>query len=84
MRRRFLVVQRIIVLTRHRAGYLLRENKDYGSELAFGSSLVLFAAASSRCIKTGWRAPVPLGLFATSSVASYYFLHKYRELNHGV
>lgn len=80
---RFLVVGRV-VLTRNLAGYLLRENKDYGSEVAFASSLVLFGAATSRCIKTNWRAPVPLGLFATGSVASYYFLTKYKELNHGV
>ncbi|KAJ4391950.1 hypothetical protein N0V93_005570 [Gnomoniopsis smithogilvyi] len=66
------------------AGYLLRENKDYGSELALGNSLVLVGAATSRCMKTGWRAPVPLGLFATGSLASYYFLRKYKELNHGV
>ncbi|KAJ4424277.1 hypothetical protein N0V82_000977 [Gnomoniopsis sp. IMI 355080] len=66
------------------AGYLLRENKDYGSELALGNSLALVGAATSRCMKTGWRAPVPLGLFATGSLASYYFLRKYKELNHGV
>lgn len=77
-------VARHVVLTQHRTGYLLRENKDYGSEVAFGSSLALFAAATSRCIKTNWRAPVPLGLFATSSVASWYFLKKYKELNYGV
>lgn len=75
-----------MVLTRHTrdTGYLLRQNKDYGSELAFGSSVVLFGAATSRCIKTGWRAPVPLGLFATGGLASYYFLNKYKELNFGV
>lgn len=65
-------------------GYLLRENKDYGSELALGNSIALVGAATSRCMKTGWRAPVPLGLFATGSLATYYFLKKYHDLNHGV
>lgn len=65
-------------------GYLLKENKDYGSELALGSSLTLVGAATSRCIKTNWKAPVPLGLFATGSLASWYFLKKYKELNYGV
>ncbi|PSS03835.1 transmembrane proteins 14C-domain-containing protein [Coniella lustricola] len=66
------------------AGYLLRNNKDYGSELALGNSLVLVGAATSRCIKTNWKAPVPLGLFATGSLATYYFLKKFKELNYGV
>ncbi|CAN8096573.1 unnamed protein product [Discula destructiva] len=66
------------------AGYLLRQNKNYGSELAAGSSIVLLGAATSRCMKTGWKAPVPLGLFATGSLASFYFVKKYRELNYGV
>ncbi|KAF3770044.1 hypothetical protein M406DRAFT_66492 [Cryphonectria parasitica EP155] len=65
-------------------GYLLRENKDYGSELALGNSIALVGAATSRCMKTNWRAPVPLGLFATGSLATYYFLKKYREFTHGV
>ncbi|KAL1873225.1 hypothetical protein Daus18300_004045 [Diaporthe australafricana] len=66
------------------AGYLLKENKDYGSELALGSSVTLLGAATSRCIKTNFRAPVPLGLFATGSLATYYFLKKYKEFTYGV
>ncbi|KAK7749655.1 hypothetical protein SLS53_000233 [Cytospora paraplurivora] len=66
------------------AGYLLKENKNYGAETALGSSIALFAAASSRCIKTKWKAPVPLGLFATGGLATYYFLKKYKEFNYGV
>ncbi|KAJ0116994.1 hypothetical protein J7T55_003409 [Diaporthe amygdali] len=66
------------------AGYLLKENKDYGSELALGSSVTLLGAATSRCIKTKFRAPVPLGLFATGGLATWYFFKKYREFNYGV
>lgn len=65
-------------------GYLLRENKDYGAEVALGSSVALVTAATSRCMKTKWRAPVPLGLFATGGLATWYFLKKYREFNYGV
>jgi uncharacterized membrane protein (UPF0136 family) len=66
------------------SGYLLKENKDYGSELALGSSVTLLGAATSRCIKTKFRAPVPLGLFATGGLATWYFFKKYREFNYGV
>lgn len=65
-------------------GYLLKENKDYGAEVALGSSILLVTAATGRCMKTKWRAPVPLGLFATGGLATYYFLKKYREFNYGV
>ncbi|ROW02718.1 hypothetical protein VSDG_01745 [Cytospora chrysosperma] len=79
-----LVVKRERRTDGRHSGYLLKENKDYGSELALGSSITLLGAATSRCIKTKFRAPVPLGLLATGGLATFYFLKKYREFNYGV
>ncbi|KAK6851196.1 transmembrane proteins 14C-domain-containing protein [Apiospora arundinis] len=39
------------------AGYLIKENRDYGTELALGNSALLTASAIPRIIKTGGRAP---------------------------
>ncbi|KAK8097863.1 uncharacterized protein PG998_013349 [Apiospora kogelbergensis] len=43
----------------HLLGYLIKQNRDYGTELALGNSAVLTASAIPRIIKTGGRAPVP-------------------------
>jgi len=72
------------LLTRLLSGYLLKNNKDYGAELALGSSVFLTASAIPRVIKTSARAPVPLGLLATGSLATYYYQKKYREFTYGV
>ncbi|KXJ85570.1 transmembrane proteins 14C-domain-containing protein [Microdochium bolleyi] len=66
------------------AGYLLKTNQDYGSELALGSSVLLTGSAIPRVIKTGARAPVPLGLLATGSLATFYYQKKFREFRYGV
>ncbi|KAF2642885.1 hypothetical protein P280DRAFT_395775 [Massarina eburnea CBS 473.64] len=66
------------------AGYLIKENKDYGAELALGSSTVLLGSAVPRIIKTGGRAPVPLALGATGALATWYYQKKVREFRYGV
>ncbi|KAF7555246.1 hypothetical protein G7Z17_g2305 [Cylindrodendrum hubeiense] len=66
------------------AGYLLKNNKDYGSELALGNSILLTGSAIPRIIKTGARAPVPLALGAAGGLATFYYQKKFREFRYGV
>ncbi|KAM7184004.1 Transmembrane proteins 14C domain containing protein [Naviculisporaceae sp. PSN 640] len=66
------------------AGYLLKNNKDYGAELALGNSVLLTGSAIPRIIKTGGRAPIPLALGAAGGLATYYYQKKYREFTYGV
>ena len=66
------------------SGYLIRENKDYGTELALGNSIFLLGSAVPRIIKTGGRSPVPLGLAAAGGLATYYYQKKVREFRYGV
>ena len=65
-------------------GYLIKENRDYGTELALGNSVLLLGSAVPRIIKTGGRAPVPLALGATGMLATYYYQKKVREFRYGV
>ncbi|KAK6062900.1 transmembrane protein [Seiridium cupressi] len=66
------------------AGYLIKENKDYGTELALGNSIALLGSAVPRIVKTGGRAPVPLALGAAGALATYYYQLKVREFRFGV
>ncbi|KAF4810138.1 TMEM14 protein-like protein [Colletotrichum tropicale] len=66
------------------SGYLLKENKDYGAELALGNSIVLLGAGASRAIKTGGKAPIPLALTFAGAAATVYYQKKYREFKFGV
>ncbi|CAH0036419.1 unnamed protein product [Clonostachys rhizophaga] len=66
------------------SGYLLKENKNWGSELALGNSIVLLGAAVMRIVKTRGKAPVPLGLGLVGSLATFYYQKKYREFTFGV
>ncbi|KAK7416364.1 hypothetical protein QQZ08_012021 [Neonectria magnoliae] len=66
------------------AGYLIKENKDYGTELALGNSVVLLGSAVPRIIKTKARAPVPLALGVAGGLATYYYQKKVREFRYGV
>ncbi|KAH8730020.1 transmembrane proteins 14C-domain-containing protein [Phaeosphaeriaceae sp. PMI808] len=66
------------------AGYLIKENKDYGTELALGNSVALLGSAVPRIIKTSGRAPVPIALGITGSLATYYYQKKVREFRYGV
>ncbi|KAI1396428.1 transmembrane proteins 14C-domain-containing protein [Hypoxylon fuscum] len=66
------------------SGYLIKGNKDYGTELALGNSIFLLGSAIPRVIKTKARAPVPLGLAAAGLLATYYYQKKVREFRFGV
>ncbi|KAJ9201655.1 hypothetical protein DTO166G4_4138 [Paecilomyces variotii] len=66
------------------AGYLIKQNKDYGTELALGNSILLLGSAIPRIIKTGAKAPIPLALGATGLLASFYYQKKVREFRFGV
>ncbi|KAL7625180.1 hypothetical protein AAE478_004395 [Parahypoxylon ruwenzoriense] len=66
------------------AGYLIRENRDYGTELALGNSVVLLGSAVPRVIKTRARARVPLGVLAVGALATLYYQKKAREFRFGV
>ncbi|BDD62508.1 hypothetical protein MPDQ_006003 [Monascus purpureus] len=66
------------------SGYLIKENKDYGTELALGNSVLLLGSAVPRIIKTRARAPVPLGLGAAGLLATFYYQKKVREFRFGV
>ncbi|CAK42658.1 TMEM14 family protein [Aspergillus niger CBS 101883] len=63
------------------AGYLIKENKDYGTELALGNSVVLLVSGVMRSIKTRARAPIPLALGATGLLASFYYQKKTSQIS---
>lgn len=65
-------------------GYRIKQNQDYGTELALGNSVVLLGSAIPRIMKTGGRAPVPIALGATGALATYYYQKKVREFRYGV
>ncbi|KAL3472548.1 transmembrane proteins 14C-domain-containing protein [Aspergillus californicus] len=66
------------------SGYLLKQNKDYGAELALGNSIVLLGSGVARTIKTKAKAPVPIGLAAAGLLAAFYYQKKVREFRWGV
>ncbi|OQE25062.1 hypothetical protein PENSTE_c006G10121 [Penicillium steckii] len=66
------------------SGYLIKENKDFGTELALGNSILLLGSAIPRVIKTRARSPMPLILGTTGLLASYYYQKKVREFRYGV
>ena len=65
-------------------GYLIKENRDYGTELALANSVLLLASAIPRIIKTQVKSPVPIILGATGSLATFYYQKKVREFRYGV
>ncbi|KNG51972.1 arrestin (or s-antigen) n-terminal domain protein [Stemphylium lycopersici] len=66
------------------AGYRIKKNQDYGTELALGNSMMLMGSAIPRIIKTGGRAPVPIALGVTGALATWYYQKKVREFRYGV
>jgi len=65
-------------------GYRIKQNQDYGTELALGNSIALLGSAIPRIMKTGGRAPVPIALGATGALATFYYQKKVREFSYGV
>ncbi|KAJ5660137.1 hypothetical protein N7507_006588 [Penicillium longicatenatum] len=66
------------------AGYMIKENIDYGTELALVNSVFLLASAIPRIVKTQAKFPVPIILGATGSLATFYYQKKVREFRFGV
>lgn len=61
------------------AGYLLKQNADYGLELALGTSTVLLIAGLARSIPTGFAKPIPLVLLVLGGASTAYYAKKYNE-----
>ncbi|KAK6459999.1 transmembrane proteins 14C-domain-containing protein [Scheffersomyces coipomensis] len=61
------------------SGYLLKQNGDYGLELAVFNSTVLLLAGLSRGVKTQFKKPLPLVLIGLGSLGTGYYLKKYNE-----
>ncbi|KAK1967727.1 transmembrane protein 14C [Colletotrichum eremochloae] len=66
------------------AGYLLKKNKDYGAELALGSSVLLLGAGAQRMIATQAKSPPAIGLSVAGALSTYYYQKKFREFRFGV
>ncbi|EDK45074.1 hypothetical protein PVL30_002749 [Lodderomyces elongisporus] len=61
------------------SGYLLKQNANYGIELALGTSSILLVAGLARAIPTGFQKPVPLILLLLGSVSTGYYFKKYND-----
>lgn len=62
----------------------MKKNKDYGSELALGSSVVLLGGGAQRVIATQAKSRVGLGLGVAGALSTYYYQKKFREFRFGV
>lgn len=61
------------------SGYLLKQNKDWGLEIALGASSCLLAAGLARSIPTSFSKPVPLVLLGLGVLSTAYYAKKYHE-----
>ncbi|KAI9493822.1 transmembrane proteins 14C-domain-containing protein [Zychaea mexicana] len=61
------------------AGYLIKENKDYGHETAVAASVVLAAAMVPRAIKSGFKKPVPAAMSVIALASGAYYVKKVIE-----
>ncbi|WPK27657.1 hypothetical protein PUMCH_005054 [Australozyma saopauloensis] len=61
------------------SGYLLKQNADWGLELALGSSSILLAAGFARSKATKFQKPVPLALLVIGGLSTFYYGKKYNE-----
>ncbi|GMM34919.1 Tmh11 protein [Saccharomycopsis crataegensis] len=61
------------------AGYLLKQNADWGLELAISGSALMLAGGISRGIPVKFRKPVPLVLTTLGALSGAYYLRKYNE-----
>ncbi|CAH2355784.1 TMEM14 protein homolog [[Candida] railenensis] len=60
------------------AGYLLKQNADWGLELALGASSTLMLAGISRTIKAQ-KKTIPIALVALGGLSTAYYAKKYSE-----
>ncbi|KAI7857807.1 transmembrane proteins 14C-domain-containing protein [Circinella umbellata] len=58
------------------AGYLIKENKDYGHETAVVASAILAGAMIPRAIKSGFKKPVPVAMSVVALAAGGYYVKK--------
>ncbi|KAJ8653036.1 hypothetical protein O0I10_011336 [Lichtheimia ornata] len=58
------------------AGYLIKENRDYGHETAVAASAVLAGGMIPRAIKSGFKKPVPAAMSVLSLTAGAYYIKK--------
>lgn len=61
------------------SGYLLKNNANWGLEIALGCSVTLLAAGLGRLMPTRFRKPVPLVLLALGGLSTAYYTKKYNE-----
>mmetsp|Transcript_8036 Transcript_8036/g.7976 ORF Transcript_8036/g.7976 Transcript_8036/m.7976 type:complete len:105 (-) Transcript_8036:345-659(-) len=61
------------------AGYLLKQNADYGLEIALGTSTTLLVAGLGRAIPTKFKKPLPLVLLVLGGLSTGYYTKKYNE-----
>ncbi|KAK9765222.1 hypothetical protein K7432_006620 [Basidiobolus ranarum] len=64
------------------SAYLLKENRDYGQELAAATSILLTGAMIPRAVST--RKPIPLALGAIGLLGAGYYSKKCYESRYGV
>jgi Small integral membrane protein len=61
------------------AGYLLKQNADYGLEIALGTSATLLVAGIGRAIPTQFKKPIPNLLVVLGGLSTFYYAKKYNE-----
>lgn len=61
------------------SGYLLKQNADWGLELALGTSSILLAAGVARSRATKFRKPVPIAIMVIGGWSAFYYGKKYHE-----
>ncbi|ESX00984.1 putative membrane protein [Ogataea parapolymorpha DL-1] len=60
------------------AGYLLKNNMEWGIHTALATSAVLCGAGISRSLKVGFK-PVPASLTVLGAASSAYYAYKYTQ-----
>ncbi|KAI7872202.1 transmembrane proteins 14C-domain-containing protein [Spinellus fusiger] len=58
------------------AGYLIKENQEYGHETAVAASVLLAGGMIPRTIKTQFKKPLPIVLSVVSVAAGAYYAKK--------
>ena len=61
------------------SAYLLHGNKDYGLEIALGTSTLLLGAGIARGIPVRFKKFVPCTLTVLGGLGTFYYYNKYRE-----
>ncbi|KAI0461796.1 hypothetical protein LJB42_004870 [Komagataella kurtzmanii] len=61
------------------AGYLLKNNMEYGVQTALGASTLMFIAGINRGIVSRYKKPVPIVLTILGAASTLYYTKKYEE-----